>query len=403
MKKVLFTLLMTFMSLITITSVEAKTSISIGTDYGNVDSSGEATTAYNKTKGMGYTAYLSTKPTVSTVSSYANTFKNGGTNGIMFFHGHGSSSRIIWNYLGNGGSYAAGITKYGSMCSFDGYDLLSISEFKPSNAKLAVFMGCETTSNSTDNIASTAVSQGAKAAFGFDKEIYDGDTDKWTNRFFTKLASGATVNASITYANGFSDYSYPSNMKSARKYGTTSVTLKSEEIAEYNMNSSKLEEQKIKTYSRNYRKNISKDEVVEYIKDSYNSSFDLNNYIYSYNDNGEEQIYTFNLIVNGVQSNIGYTVIVDNNNINVIDNMKIYNEKSAMYYKPLNIENFDEEAAIKEALEKHPSIHENIEVTFHSTFKHFDVETGKMYFDVNLKVYDKVLDVKSIVTEKFEM
>lgn len=48
---------------------------------------------------MSYTAYLSTAPTISTITSYAKKFSNSGSGGALFFHGHASSERIIWNYL----------------------------------------------------------------------------------------------------------------------------------------------------------------------------------------------------------------------------------------------------------------------------------------------------------------
>lgn len=75
MKKGILTLVTAILVLGFATNVNAATSISIGTNYGDgADSSGEATTAYNKTKSMGYTAYLSTAPTISTISSYAKNF-----------------------------------------------------------------------------------------------------------------------------------------------------------------------------------------------------------------------------------------------------------------------------------------------------------------------------------------
>ena len=410
MKKTMRKGLLTLMSAISVlgfaTNVNAATSISIGTNYGDgADSSGEATTAYNKTKSMGYTAYLSTAPTISTITSYARTFANSGSGGALFFHGHASSERIIWNYLWTGGDYAAGITRYGSMCSIDGYTLLATSDFGLSNAKLAVFMGCNTATDST-NIANDAKNKGAKATIGWGATIYEGDTDKWVSRFYTKLASGGSISASVKYANSFSDYSHSSAIKATRTYGATSSTMSSSELEAMNIsekNISNLEKINSKTYRLTAKSTLTEDNVANYIKQGFNSNFNKNNYTMEHTTNGDQEIYDFNLLINGLKSNIGYTIFINENKITVIDNMKNYNENIATVYSTKSANEFDEENAIEIALERNPSVHENVKITLYSTLKRIDVETGKMYFDVNLRSYDTLLEVESIITETFEM
>ena len=119
--------------------------------------------------------------------------------------------------------------------------------------------------------------------------------------------------------------------------------------------------------------------------------------------NGDQEIYDFNLLINGLKSNIGYTIFINENKITVIDNMKNYNENIATVYSTKSANEFDEENAIEIALERNPSVHKNIKITLYSTLKRIDVGTGKMYFDVNLRSYDTLLEVESIITETFEM
>lgn len=385
--------------------VLAKTSISIGTKFNNnLDSSNEATIAYNATRKLGYTAYLSTIPTKSVLSDFANKFKNGGTNGIMFFHGHANSSSIIWNYEERGGKYSVGITKNNSMSGIDGYDYLSISEFTPSNASLAIFMGCETTKNTSNNIALTAYNQGAKSTIGFDKTIYEGDTDKWTNRFFEKLSNGSSVESSFIYANGFNDYQYLLNMKSARRYGNQYIAFSS-----YNKSNEKSYSltdsitQKEKIYNINANQKFTIENIINYIKETFNKSFDPNKYIYIYNYNGNEEIYSFNLLIDGIQSDIGYTVIVTNNKLHIFDNMKEYNENTNTQNKLKSSIKFDENLAIEKTINKYKNINSDIEITFDSSKKYYKTAENKFYFDVNLKYYNKKLETTSIITDTYEI
>lgn len=404
MKKGLFTLILALSILSYATTVEAKTSISIGTNYGSGPSStGEATTAYNQTKSMGYTAYLVLSPTTSNLKNNANLFKNSGGNGALFFHGHANSERIIWNYLGIGGPYAVGITRYGSMSSNDGYDLLATSEFGLSNAKLAVFMGCNTATAST-NIASDARAKGASATIGWAATIYEGDTDKWVSRFYSKLATGATISSSVSFANSFSDYSHNSAIKATRLYGNTGVSVKSLDNIATNIKMNDVVGLKEKVYFlQNNRITISKAEAINYIKEAYNSNLDSDKYLIEHVVNDIQEIYDFNLIINGVRSNIGYTVIVENGKVTTIDNMKNYSENISDFTNIQSINEFNEEEAVQIALSRNPVINDNIRITLDSTLKRYDVDTKKMYFDVNLKYYDTLLGVKSIITETFEM
>lgn len=386
--------------------VEAKTSISIGTYYGKLggDSSGEAKTAYTYADKMGYMSYLSTQPTWSTLSNYAKTFKNGGTNGLLFFHGHANSTELAWNYNNKGGDYAVGISRKGSYCAKDGYDFMGISEFKLSNAKLAIFMGCNTAQEAT-NLPSSAVSNGAKSAIGWKEKIAEGDTDKWVTRFYSNLASGGTIKASIEYANEFDDYK-KSGIKSTKIYGASTSKLNSEDLdfifSDKNINISKVEQKPKKIYGLSKKKSIEITDVIEYIKKSYDLNFNLNNYNLEVTRNEEETIYDFNLLIDGAKANIGYTVFVYEEKIIVIDNMNGHDE-SASRLNTCKLEDFDEEMLKQKALSKYQTSDKNIEITIDSTLKTFDVETNKKYYNVFIQYHNKSLDISSILVETYEI
>lgn len=90
---------------ITITyNVNEKYSFSIGTKFSNnidEDSSDEATLAHVKLSGMGYNGHLLTKPTFNTITSNINgTNRKRLSSDVIYFLGHGSPTRISWNYMG---------------------------------------------------------------------------------------------------------------------------------------------------------------------------------------------------------------------------------------------------------------------------------------------------------------
>lgn len=395
----------------TICNVSAKTAIAIGTNYGSAggDSSGEAETAATYAAKMGYSSYLTTQPTYEKISNYITTFKNGGTNGILFFHGHANSSEMTWNYNNKGGDYKVGLHRSKSYCAIDGYTYTSIDSFKLSNAKLVIFMGCNTAKD-TSNFPSTAVNKGAKAAIGWKETVVEGDTDVWIYRFYTKLSSGGTINESINYANGFSDYKKNSNIKSTKKYGSTTASLNftveeletmSEIITSQNVKN-KIDTVTKKTYALSKKEIVEVSDIINYIKNSYNSSFDINNYQYEMTETDSESIYDFNLIIDGAKSNIGYTVFVTNDEITVVDNMNNYSEgKSAI--NVCSLENFDEDELKNIALSRHQNHADEYEISIESTSKSYDVENGKKYFDVFIKYYNATHDVTSIVVESFEI
>ncbi len=110
---------------------------------------------------------------------------------IMFFTGHGFGK--------DSGNPGSGVI-------FDSGYLPVSANINMSQTKVAVWAACcSANSNNQDNksIAEHSVDRGAKSSIGFTYEIYFSSSRTFTNRFFAKLATGATVKSSAQYgANG---------------------------------------------------------------------------------------------------------------------------------------------------------------------------------------------------------
>ncbi len=110
---------------------------------------------------------------------------------IFFFTGHG--------YGKNSGDAGCGVV-------FENGDLTTNTNLKMTQTKVAVWAACcSANSNNQHNksIAEHSVDCGAKSAVGFTNEIGFSSSRIFTNRFFSKLATGATVKSSAQYgANG---------------------------------------------------------------------------------------------------------------------------------------------------------------------------------------------------------
>lgn len=344
--------------------------------------------------GMGYLPVVIIKPTRANVKDATSLFSSsGGLYGMLAFYGHANSSDMSWNYMNKGGEYSVGITTSASGI-YGNYEYININRFKIVNAGFVLFMGCNTASG-IFNLPQAAVDNGARSAVGFNSTIYEGDTDKWNKRFYENLATGVSINSAIRYANSFSDYIHPSNIKSTREYGYTAYKPKTN--TSYTM-STIDKTQIIDSISYELLTDyISIETISDYIRKSYNEDFALIDYEYSYTESSTEKsitkIYDFNLLINGLPSNVGYTVMVDENSIQIINNMKSFDKQSIKNEKDL----------IENTIKKYKSNNNNMEIEFESTKKYFNIDTNKSYLDINIIEKDKISGVKSILTETFEI
>lgn len=272
-----------------------------------------------------------------------------------------------------------------------------------------LFSGCST-AEGTYNLPQTAIDNGARSAMGYKTQIHNNDSDKWTSRFWQNLSTGVSINSAIRYANSFSDYAFPNEIKATREYGYIAFKPKSQSVYSTEQISllNNMEVIDSKTYDLE-SKVISNELIANYVKIAFNENFDLNDYSYAYVEAIENEnitkIYDFNLLINDMPSNVGYTVMVDKNFIQIINNLKSFDKQSTKKVpKVTSISNEEEEKLIKETVNYYKSnISENMKIEFESTRKHYDVNTNKSYLDINMIERDTTNDTIAIVTETFEI
>lgn len=366
----------------------------------DINSIYEATYACDSGANMGYINYLYTKPKYSVLSTLPSTLASTSKKDtILFFNGHANSNHMTWN-SNNTGDYKTGITKL-SNDTTDGYKFVKINNF--SNVVLAIYMGCGTAQNSNDNLPKYGYENaGQKFTIGWSAQyIYDRDTDEWTKYFYDALKTATTVKKAIDKANS---YNYRNNtyMKSTITFGRdrayTYAYARNNELIDIN---TKLESKNIKL---NKNSALNQNDNIKYIKENFDNNFNVDDYIEEVTTNKEQTIYTYSLKINGIKSNIGYTIIKSNveNNIELVNNM---NDKNISQLKDMkkveNTANISEEELIMKALSKHNE--SKTIISYNSSQKYYDAVKDVLYFDVYLNSYDAVTNTNAVITESFEI
>ena len=400
MKKIINFLIVTMLAISFADIVNAKASYSVGAYMTSVDSRDEATVAYNSSKKMGYSSLLDTAPTYSSLTNGINHMNNNG-GGILFFLGHGNPDMITWNHGAIARTSAFASNNYAH----------AIQDFQLSKIDMALFMGCGTTSNANTNLPKTAYNggKGAKRTCGWDKSIYDEDTITWVKRFYSKISTGASFLQSLKYANNY-NYKHNTNMKSIHYYGKYGSGIKNaKQVLSTSLLSSfvgDVVEESSKKYSIGRNINITKENLELYIKNTYDSNFDIKDYDYemTYDENQNIKIHDFNLLINNAKTNIGYTIFEENGKIELYDHMGNFKNK----YLKKNITSIvkknkiNEKALIEEALSS-TTIEDNESKSLESVERSYDVLTDKQYLVINIMVHNNKFDTNSIVSKSFEI
>ncbi len=171
----------------------------VGTNYNDsdkIDTSVDATTAKNFYRSMGYDVICLTEPEVSTMRNNHYIKSN-----ILFFSGHASPKRMVFNYLQKGYPYKTGVSNEKNTITETGYHVVGIAG-NMDFVDLVVFAGCKTATGN-DNIAKRANQYGAKVSIGWKNPVYDGSHKNWLERFNNCLAKGQTIEQAISYADSF--------------------------------------------------------------------------------------------------------------------------------------------------------------------------------------------------------
>lgn len=391
-------------------SAARNSSLAIGVKYSNDHTTTQKAEMFNShAANLGYVTYLDVLPTKNTLISDYNNYSNNG--GILFFAGEGRYDSMYWNYLFSGGNYAVGITTAGNYCGLDGYNYYSIDNFKMSKTDLVFFLGCNTGNldNKTSNLVYISKEKGAKVAIGWKTEIRD-DAALWVDRFMSKIEIGSTIGEAINYAD---NYIYPSSSTKAYYINAGNyVNYTLSQLRNNFYNNVELEANKVNiskidnTTIHRFEKDINVEYLYSLIKE-IDANFNPENFEVEYIENNIHEIYDFVYIMNDYRTNIGYTIFIEKDNIVINNNMKGINLsilKSETARKTKENNNFKKYE--NETLEKYKKDFENNNnkiISLDSCLKRYDVENNKYYYDVNVMIYDKILDTKYISTETYEL
>lgn len=317
-------------------SLNNRTSYSVGTDYkknfldlNQINTTEDAEYANNVYSNMKWNSILNVKPTKSNLKGKHSNGYYYLESSILFFSGHGNSDTMGWNYKSKGGNYAVNITTgTGNYNYTDGSLGIGLGQFNSSQNDLVVFAGCKTAEGSS-NITKYMVDRGAKTSIGWKVSIGAGSHTNWLKRFNDKLkTNSSTIQEAASYADG---YNYVDNgVKNYVIYGNkfqipahgfliamTNPNLKDDDVEnQYVINE--------KVFIPNNYDSVSymKQNIDQIITSKISSTFNKNDYKIEING-VDQKIYDYVLYVNGVRTDLGYTVITKNNEIlSIYDNTK---------------------------------------------------------------------------------
>lgn len=230
---------------------------------------------------------------------------------ITYFSCHGDSEGLYF--------YESGLTI--TRRNSSGSDEIGLSSWNLTNTKLMIFDACST-AEGTYNICTTAINRGADCVLGW-TDIISTESYDWFTRFYSRLVNGSTINAAVTYADSFNDYSSDSNLKKHIVYGNGNQVIK-----------------KASTSSASFEiMDLAKDERIHYITEvsfQYGSQdysaivtaiksefpdFDSSRYditISSTSTDNKSFVVDFNEIVNDCWTSSGYTMIFNDEKTNII-------------------------------------------------------------------------------------
>jgi len=336
-KKILYSVLIGVFSIGYITPIFAASGygFSVGADLS--DPNGEdtrtfATYVQGQMSSMGYSAIARTGPTYSNIFMEipgVSPTRWWLESDVIYLAGHGAYNNVSFTTSGRTGpEYNIMITNTNTYNYSSPYGTIGIGVFNASKIKLIMFQGCNTASNNS-SITHYANNVGARTAIGWKLVIYRNSIADWQNRFWPYLASGHTIQQAVNYANSF-NYSN-NNVKELHVAGSTSATVNSlggssvvrsiDDNREYLIN---------KNIDNHTEQNIIS-EIENIIKTNINSTFDIDNYIIEKSnpstDEGTETIYDIILKINGVETNLAYTVFF-NSHLSKIT--KVYDNKNGL-------------------------------------------------------------------------
>lgn len=409
MKKNFIIIIGMILTFSTIYSVDAASgyAFSVGTNYGsnNINTSVDANYVNDVLGNMGYTTYKTIIPTFSVMTGQFSSGRSRLESDILFFAGHANSTTMYWNYLSKGGDYAQAIKNVDNGYCDVNWTYTGLGMYDMSKVDFAFFAGCETAKGS-NNITQYTYNQGAKTTLGWTVSVNDADAYAWEQKFFTKLKSGATISAAVNYANSFTYTT--TTVKNTKLYGTTSATINSSSLETINtdLNINLLKSHSIGTRLDNQSLHV--EQINKLINKEFNEEYTTKDFIIETATTDDGIIYDYYLAINGIKTNVGYTVFVSNNRVvSIIDNMKENTMESLRYQlnsKLMSKKNsFDKEEIKKDALSRIDINYSSNILEIYDEFMFYDVDLQKTYYIVLVKSTDPIFSTHSIVMHKYEI
>ncbi len=228
----------------------------------------------------GFRSYYQTTPTYSYLTGNNANGVPRLASEIVFLNGHALYDMLELKY--SGGTY---LVTMGTNSASE--NKIGLQSLDMSSCKLISFVGCETAKYTT-NLASTAVSRGAKSSIGFTEAIISRvfNGPDWLRVFNNRIASGYTVDEAI--ASACRAYPNDSLTRYVKRYGDGSIipaspnastaALRNEDNALYHE----------RTASKNVYALKNTDIKTILSSEKITNDFDSSNYRITYNTYAEE-------------------------------------------------------------------------------------------------------------------
>ena len=269
----------------------------------------------------------------------------------------------------------------------DSTNNVALNRFSLSNTILMIFSGCSTAGYDVNgNLPQVAVQQGADCAVGFSNTIYFGDSEKWNERFGSRLANGYTVAQAITYADNFNDYSHPNEQRSSTYYGNGNVRITLTRSA--SLNSESLANQPIISQAPNISyESANIDEQIEAALKKVSPDFESSVYEKNIIDKGDVgTYYVYTEKIGEYRTNSSYTVAFQNNKATEIIDGTISGVRPTQLHRTATIA--EKRAAEEINEQKIAQRGTNASITEHKGEHVYDIVSGKFLYRV-LTVYEE--------------
>lgn len=302
-----------------------KTSFALGAVYDDdVDTTVDANNAHTAYSSMGldYTKKINNPTQSSVLGNHSNgtSYLN---SGIVFLSGHGLSTHQAMVFQNNG----TGTFYIGTGISSGNW--IGVQNYVSSLNALVVLGGCETAAGTT-NISKYVVDQGAKSSIGWTTSIIAGSHTNWLKRFNNKIKDKTTtVSSAKSSADG---YIYiDSRVKNGKIYGFGNYnpwyfmnggsSSRALSLSNYEKELNYLSPNQTLITKQLSGSNLT-DTFKQYIINNVDENFESENYVLEINGT-DTKYYDYILYIDGVRTDYGYTVSVENGSVaKLLNNMK---------------------------------------------------------------------------------